>query len=185
MTIKLIEPPTIENELVTLDEVKLFLRIDHSEEDILIETLIKVAREHCESITRRALAISTYELILDNVDSNTVLIPLPPLNSVESIITVDKEDNETIISSEDYYVNTEIELGSVTFKKIPSNFKVIKIKFKAGYNEFNTPQPIIHSIKLLVSHMYDNREIISDKAVNEIPFTVNALLSPYKVMRWI
>ena len=42
-------------EPVTLAELKTFMRIDGSEDDALIESLIVAARELCESYTGRAL----------------------------------------------------------------------------------------------------------------------------------
>ena len=44
------------------------------------------------------------------------------------------------------------------------------------------PAPIMHAIKLLVGHWYQNREAVSvGVAVAELPRAVKALLDPFRV----
>lgn len=43
-------------EWLTIEQVKLHLRLDHDEEDSLLASLIKVAAEYVETDTRRSLA---------------------------------------------------------------------------------------------------------------------------------
>lgn len=62
------------------------------------------------------------------------------------------------------------------------------ITYVAGYGDDATsvPQPIRAAIKLLVGHLYENRESVivsaSRAVVAEVPFTVDALLAPYRVL---
>ena len=39
------------------------------------------------------------------------------------------------------------------------------------------PTPIIQAIKLMVNHLYEHREAVSDLAIKEVPMTVKSLLS--------
>ncbi|WP_096232267.1 head-tail connector protein [Thermoanaerobacterium sp. RBIITD] len=61
MNLILIEGPELEP--VSLEEAKLHLRVDGTEEDALISALISTAREFCESFTGRSLALQTFEYI--------------------------------------------------------------------------------------------------------------------------
>ena len=63
MPIKLRTPPA--GEPLSLAEVKLHLRIDNSDEDLLLTMLISAARLHAENVTRRAFMTQTYDLYLD------------------------------------------------------------------------------------------------------------------------
>ena len=55
----------VSTEAITTEEAKTHLRVDISDDDTYIDSLVKVAREYCENYTRKALAQKTLELILD------------------------------------------------------------------------------------------------------------------------
>ncbi|MFU0824060.1 head-tail connector protein [Clostridium sp.] len=63
MNIKVIEE--IGPDIVTLEEVKGHLRVEHNDEDAYITSLIKVATEYCENFTGRVIKQKTVEVILD------------------------------------------------------------------------------------------------------------------------
>ncbi len=52
-------------EPVSLAEAKLHLRVDYSNDDLLIAALITAARQHAENDTRRALVTQTWRQVLD------------------------------------------------------------------------------------------------------------------------
>lgn len=80
MTTILISRPV--GEPVPLAEAKVFLRIDHAEEDALVESLITAARQHVESVTGRALLTQGWRTVLDAWPAKRVVripaVPLPP-----------------------------------------------------------------------------------------------------------
>ena len=47
----------------------------------------------------------------------------------------------------------------------------------------DVPTPIIQAIKLLTTHLYENRELVTQMSANTIPYTVGQLLQPYRVIR--
>lgn len=53
------------NPVVSLADAKLYLRVDHSDEDTLIAALVEAATGMVESMTRRSLIYQTYRLTLD------------------------------------------------------------------------------------------------------------------------
>ena len=54
-------------EPVTLEEAKLYCRVDHDAEDALIAALIVAARQHAERKTGRVLRASTWEMTVGGV----------------------------------------------------------------------------------------------------------------------
>ena len=183
----------VSTEPVTLSEVKAHLRVDSILDDTLITSLITVAREYIENFTKRALATQTLELILDSFpNAEYIDLPLSPLQSVTSVKYKDSSGNETTLGSSGYIVNTDFLPGKIilaygcswpTFTPYPTG--AIRIKYVAGH-ETNNPVPI--SIKqamlLLIGHLYENREATNIKELKEVPFAVNALLYPYKILGW-
>ena len=47
----------------------------------------------------------------------------------------------------------------------------------------DVPEPIVQAIKLLTTHLYENREAVTSLGVNAIPYTIGAMLQPYRILR--
>jgi uncharacterized phiE125 gp8 family phage protein len=180
---KIITPPV--SEPITLAEAKTFLRVDHTDEDILIQSLITASREYCEVFQRRSIATKTYEMTLDRFPSERFIrIPLPPLKTVSSVIYKDSEGTDTTFT--DYVVDTDNEPGQIvldynkswpSFTPYPVN--VVRIQFTAGYDEI--PEQTKQAMYMLIGHWYENRESVSPQSMNTVPFATDALLYPNRV----
>lgn len=192
MNIKIITD--VATELATLTEAKSHLRVDSNHDDSLITSLITVAREYCENVTRRALATKTIELILDDFPNSDYLeLPMSPVQSVTSIKYKDSVGTETTWGSGNYITNLDdtpavirpVFGGSwASFTPYPSG--AVRIRYVAGHKSDGVTLPISikQSILILICHLYENREATTQKALSEVPFSVNALLHSYKIARW-
>lgn len=67
MRLQSLSPPAVEP--VTLAEAKLHLRVDIADDDAMITSLIKAAREFCETELRQALITQQWRLLLDSFPS--------------------------------------------------------------------------------------------------------------------
>jgi len=182
-------------EPITLAEAKVHLRVDITDDDSLITALIVTARQHVEAITRRALITQTWDLTLDAwPDGDTILVPLPPLQSVTSVTYKDSAGTVYTMPVTDYIVDKVEEPGRIVLaygKTWPSATLypagAITVRFAAGYGDATkVPQAIKQAMLLLIGQWYESRETISiGNIVNELPFTVEALLWPYRVLRWL
>jgi hypothetical protein len=73
MSLRLIQPPAVEP--ITLDEAKVQARIDHDDDDALLEGFIGAAREWCEQFTSRVFITQTWRLTLDRFPVPGVMQP--------------------------------------------------------------------------------------------------------------
>jgi len=189
---KLITPPA--NEPLTEEEVKLQLRIDHSEEDELLRVYIQAARQSCEEETWRALLTQTWELQLPAWPlSREIELPKPPLQSVTSVKYTLQDGTVQTMSSSLYRVDTTSEPGRIVLvasASWPSDTLdvglPIAIRFVAGYGSTATsvPAPLLQGMRLLVGTWYANRESVNvGNIVNELPFATAALWRRSQV-RW-
>lgn len=177
-----ITPPVLEP--VTMPEMREHLRVEHTEEDTLIDSLITAARELCEETTRRAFITQTIRLSLEEWPGYGYIgLPRPPLQSVSAVRYVDESDNQLTFASSNYVVETAREgLFLRSGASWPSvTLRVgspITVEYVAGYGD--TPQYVPEryrqAIRLLAAHWYDRREVASEKQQYEIPYAVNALL---------
>jgi uncharacterized phiE125 gp8 family phage protein len=184
MNLKLITAPTLEP--VTLEEAKSHRRIESSDEDVLIVGFIEAAREWCEGYQNRAFITQTWELALDCFPpEDRIRIPKPPLQSVESIKYYDTDETEHTFSADSYHVDTYSEPGRVVLKygeTWPSDTlrtaNGVIIQFTAGYSDTaaTVPEKVKQAIKVLVGHLYENREATDIKELKEVPFAVCSLL---------
>jgi uncharacterized phiE125 gp8 family phage protein len=184
MGLKLTTPPA--SEPVTLQEIKDHLRILGTDEDALITVMIEPARDYCEKYQNRAYITQTWELALDQFPSeDRIRIPLPPLQSVSSVKYYGTDDTEYTLPAADYQVDIYSQPGRVVLKYGKSWPSVtlrpangVIITFIAGYGTTadEVPERMKQAIKVLMGHLYENREATDLKELKEVPFAVHALL---------
>jgi len=183
-----------ESEPVSLVEAKLHLRVDHSDEDALINRLIVAAREMAEDATWRALITSTWELRMDTFPQMPLRLPKAPLQSISSIKYVNEDGDESTVATTVYDVETQNEPGFIFFKPNqdwPSvtlyPYGGVRIQFVAGYADADAvPSKVKAAILLAVGHLYENREqvvVASGLAPVDLPMGFYALLGSEKVWR--
>lgn len=137
MAVKLITPPAIEP--ISIDEAKMHVREDFTDQDPLLALYIKAARQHLDNGESgwlgRALINQTWELTVDSFPSANscwsyyypnrwfstspynngmaIKIPFPPLREIVSITYFDAAGNEQTMSPNDYTVDLVSEPGWV------------------------------------------------------------------------
>lgn len=141
MYLKTITAPTVEP--ITLIEVKRHLRIyDDTSFDTELTAMITRAREYAEENIRRALAPQTLEYGIDDFPSEEYLnLPMPPLNTITSVKTLDRYGNETTLTATtQYLVDVDQTPGRIVLPYSvawPTNadypVNPIKIRYTAGY----------------------------------------------------
>ena len=185
MSLQLTTPPAAEP--VTLDQAKAHLRVDTTDDDALITALIAAARARAEWHTGRAFVTQGWTLWLDGWPCNGVIeIPLPPLQSVQSVTAYAPDDSATGLDAATYQVDTASAPARLALKpnaSPPVNLRAlnaIAIAFTAGYGEAaDVPAAIQQAILMIVAALYAHR---GDEAA-EIPQEALALLAPYRVVK--
>lgn len=187
---------------VTLAEVKEHLRVDTTDEDTLIATLISAAVDYVSGrsgFTGRALVTQTWDYYLPEFPANNapILLPLPPVQSVTSVIYKDENGTEQTLATSIYGTNNASEPAALVVKQDqtwPETYlawDAVKIRFVAGYaptgggspTDFasGVPDAIKAAIFLTVGDLYQNREAQNLTTGSfQINHTVKNLLNPYR-----
>lgn len=179
-------PPA--SEPLSLAEAKIFLRVDHSDENDLIESLIATARQVVEGWTHRALITQTVVVTWDRLRSGVWLeIPKPPLQSVTKIEAREKDGNYSDIATT-YSVDTASLPGRVKFLDMPDYSTeypaAIKMTYDAGYGDSATdvPNSLRQCVRFLVAHYYDLREPVTvGQAASRVPYSLQTILNAERV----
>ena len=173
-------------EPVTLQDVREFLKVEVTDDDTLIISLIKTARRHAETFTRRAFITQTWKLTLDKFPASDVplLIPRAPLQSVSSVKYIDTDGVTQTLATSKYIVDIENTPGRISpafgevWPDTRSRIGAVTIEFVAGYgNPSTVPEGLKTAIRLLVAHWYETRmPVVAGKTPSEVPFSIEALL---------
>ncbi|QQR69110.1 MAG: phage head-tail connector protein [Alphaproteobacteria bacterium] len=189
MALVLITPPALEP--LTVAQARAHLRVDTTDDDVVIEELIRAARQRAEDCTGRALGQQTWELLLADFPTrgSPIDLPKPPNPSITSLTYIDPSGVSTVMPSTDY----EIVPGSVLSRLTPVYGKTwpdtlrreacVKIRYQTGY--IQVPAPILSWMKLLVGTLYDHRETVlrgETATASFLPSGVSdSLIDPYIV----
>jgi uncharacterized phiE125 gp8 family phage protein len=199
MALRLITGPTVQP--LTLEEVKAHLRVDYSDADDLISAYIAAATSYVEGqygFTGRALVTQTWELVIDHFPVHEIKIPLPPLQSIESIKYDGSDGLEVTLAADQYYVDDVSEPAWVVpitggwptavFDAINS----VRIRFVAGYDATtdsppdlrgNIPRAIKQAMLLYIGNFHEHREEnIVGLTTMKLPFAAENLLRPFRVV---
>lgn len=173
---------------VSLAEAKLHLRIDGTDDDANVTSLISRATDYAEKQTGRAMVSQQWRLILDGFPCRAIRVPLPPLSSVESITYTDTDGATQTLDSADYLVNPFGLVGEVVpayGKSWPATLAQpmsVKVEFTCGYEDAaSVPAAIKAAILLTIGALDQNREASSTLQSFKLPLGVDALLSAYVV----
>lgn len=192
MALKLTIPPDVEP--ISLDEAKAHLRVDTSEDDELISSLITAAREFAEGFQNRSYTTQTWDLWLDHWPSKGYIsTPRPPLQYISSIKCYSPDNTEYTINPADYFADSKSEPGRVilAYGKCWPPVELrrangIVVTFVGGYGEpTQVPKKMLLAMKLLIGFWYENREAAVTGAVSrELEFTVHSLLWQDRVVEF-
>lgn len=175
-------------EVITLADAKVHLRLGSGvhPDDTYITGLITAAREWTELYIERAIGTQTLEIALDEFPDGFKLVPY--VQSVTSITYLDIAGALQTITGTDYILDNYSSPAWVVpaFGKVwPESYEVanaVKIRFVAGYDVDNpVPQSIVSAMKLIIGHLYENRQQNVGATINELPMGVMALLQAYRL----
>ena len=125
------------DEPVTLDEAKSQCRVDGNESDVLLERLIKVAREVVEKRTGRVLRAQKLTFSIDGF-GRPLSLPRAPINAILSISYTDHTGAAAILGADRYALRRPLGvptlrlLGSSPVPSVHRDGDVV-IEVEAGY----------------------------------------------------
>ncbi len=167
------------NYAVDLDDVKTYLKIDTTADDVLIQSLIKTATLLIEKYTRRELLTKTFNMYCDffpccncygytyagRMNENTILLKRSKLQGITSIkyyynnILETMDDSLYDFTEANDYSRIYLINSSDSWTNTDTRKQAINIEFEAGYGETNTsiPDALKDALKILIAYMYENR----------------------------
>jgi uncharacterized phiE125 gp8 family phage protein len=193
MILKLKTAPT--SEPLDILDCAQHLRIDSTNEDAYLTSLIKAARQYVENLCGPLITQTWYQYQDRFPNGYDLAIGKPRLITVTSLKYTNEAGTQSTFSSSYYTVSIQDEYRPLIVLRDdydwPDNGELyntnpIEIEFTCGYGATAAyvPEPIKIAMLMLISQWYENREpSISGPGsiIAAVPFSVDALLSDYRV----
>jgi uncharacterized phiE125 gp8 family phage protein len=184
MTYALITPPLAE--VLTLAETKAHLRLDTSDEDDLVATLIRVAREHLERTTGLCLMTQGWRFYLDSISEDGVIqIARGPVQSIESMTVYDGAGTASSVSLEGHVLDGQgrpARLMLAQRAKPGRAVNGVEVDFTAGFGASATdvPDTLKRAMLTHVAQMFSCRGVVAaDDQPALIPPGYDRLVAPF------
>ena len=179
-------------EPLTVAEAKLHLRVDISDDDAYIGTLITAAREWVENYLDRTLITTQLILRAAEFPTEELELPRPPMvasgTATAVVITYTLADTTTATLSTALYrvdrTSTPGNVAPIINGTWPSDViedaNAVAVTYWAGYGptSASVPATIRHACLMLIGHWYDRRSAVLTGTISKpIEFAVESLLA--------
>lgn len=182
----LVTPPA--EDVLTLAEVKSHLRVESSDEDGLISSLLASATERFDAqhgILGRALVTQTWQMTGSAFGSQWRLSPVP-VQSIASVTYLDADEVSQTLATTSYRLVKDNQTATVHWLSdlpgVADHHEAITVQFVAGYGgAISVPDGIKQAILLLVGHWYEHRQIVAYGSHSPIAMALDAQTQLYRV----
>ncbi|MFZ4605159.1 MAG: head-tail connector protein [Caulobacter sp.] len=184
MSVVIITAPTPD---LYLADVKAYLRIEHADDDAVIEGFIAAASAWVDGpngILNRSIWPQTLELRQDDFTA-PVSLPYGPVSAIVSVKYIDADGVEQTVGSSVYELADGV-LGLAHNQSWPTprgDVGGVRIRYAAGHSVGEREvQTVKQALLMLIAHWNANREAVSvGGSVNELPMGTRALLAPFLI----
>ena len=177
-------------EPVTLAEAKAHCRIDTTDDDAYLATLVTAARTYVEDVLDITMITTILEARYDCFPLWELTLPRPPLASqTVTVIYRDEAGTDSTITSaanafqsDPYATPGRIyPLYNGVWPSVRGDETCVTVRWSAGYGGSGStvPATLKHMILILVAHWYANREpvVSANMQMQNIPHTFETLLA--------
>lgn len=176
--------------VITTADAKDHLRVDHADEDSLIDRLIVASIIAIETKSRSAIVPQTLELRVPRFPyaGGYVLMPRSPVRSITSVKYLDTDLVEQTVDPSVYAINdggmpARLFLADTSVAMWPTvkNDRAdgVRIRYDAGPSTVGgVSDEMISAILLMVGHLYENRQsVVTGTIATKIPDAVESLVA--------
>jgi uncharacterized phiE125 gp8 family phage protein len=177
-------------EPVTLSQAKIFMKIDATDDDDLVGTLLTAARLMVEAAANRVLIHQTWRLVLDQWPYDGALrLPVAPVSAIvaarvfsaanvaipvdAAVLTLEPGNDPPLIR----VTATPPAIGRLT--------RGLEIDVLAGFGAAATdvPAPLRQAVLRLAARWFENRGDVVARDASALPAEIAALIAPYRRAR--
>jgi len=175
MTYQNIEELASENakEILSLKEVKSYLKIDLDDSDEFLSDLIITVRQYAEKFLNFHFTRKSFrQLNLGNNIQNINIIHTPVI-SIKSLSVINNDQKNVQVSSDEYYFD---HFNQISITKLAFLYNKVILLYEVGYKNSNfIPLPLKTGMLMHIASIYD-----SGNLSDPIPMPVLNLYQQYR-----
>ncbi|MEN3158291.1 head-tail connector protein [Alkalimonas sp. NCh-2] len=174
--------------MISLELAKKHLVVDHDEDDVLIQGLIKAAYLHAENKTNTCFEPKEVTITLDHLPhgAEPIKLDVTPVREVVEFSFVDPQGDTLELPAETMrldkrplYPTLAPQFGT-SWPKTIAEPESVHITLAVGYEE--TPADAQAAMLLMIGNWYANREsVVIGTISSSLPMGVSMLLEPYMI----
>ncbi len=149
---------------LSLQQAKQHLHVTHNDDDTYIAELVAAAVEYVETLIGVALIQTDYQSWFPAWQDCFELPRWPAMADPVPTVQYYADDTLTTLAGAYEFVRHDkqpsqlVRLASVSLPTADTRAYPIVLNWRAGYAADAVPATLVHALKLLVRHWYDNRE---------------------------
>ena len=168
--------------VISTSDLKDHLRVTSSDEDSLINSYRTAACQFVENYCNTRLtsqSVYFYAQAFGAIGE----FQISPVISVTAVEYKTSQGGSYIsLASTNYYVERARVPALIKFMTAPSvdNDAIAPVRVTATCGYATTPEPLVHAVRLLVAHYFENRQAAEVGFIKEIPLGIKSLLNTYR-----
>ena len=170
--------------VVTVAEIKSFLRVEHSVDDALLVRIRTAAVEYVQEYTNTL--IGPHACVGYSDRWRTTQIPVGPVTLINGVsYLAENGGSYQTLDSGYWFGDIDAKPARIRFLSPPTlaadEFNAVKIDFSAGFTD--VPASMVHAIYMLSANMYEQRlpEVVGT-ITTATKFGVDSLLSTHRII---
>lgn len=165
---------------VSVAEAKTHLRIDHSEDDVLIESMIEAATGHLDGpngILGRGLITQVWSETFERFAPELPL-RVGPVSSISGVTYTDDDGQPQAAPGARLVTHMGSAWAVPAVGEAWPSGRTVSVEYTVGSD--TAPAPIKAAILLHVGALYEHRESIAVDVPKVVPMAYEALITPYR-----
>jgi len=175
---------TTGTDVVSLSDMKEFLRVDHTDEDTTITALLDAAVAHVSDYCNRhfrTTAVVTFKLERWRAAS----LAFGPVTGITSVSYYDTSGTSQTLDASKYYTEEHTDgPWRIYFHDVPDleDYNAHPVTITATCGKGATGN-VKHAVRMLVAHWYENRRaVVTGATPVEVPMAVQAILNSERII---
>lgn len=176
-------------EILSLDDCKAHLSLDPEDDefDLLVAALrdaaIEFVERHCSRKLGAVTGLTWNAEGLPSRAGDGVRLTILPVTGLTSIVWRDSAGEEVTGTADDFRVKLDGRVLPKVGKQWPTGVAGdVTITFDAGYSDGEAPPALLQAVRLMLGHLFMNREaVVAGAASGEVPLGVIALCNPFRM----
>ena len=145
---------------LTTSDMKLYLKIEHQLEDVLLQDMIAAATDSFERYTSTAITQQIWEVVYKKIDVIEIELPIRPVMKIIDVMHVD-------LNYQLQHINKYKLVDCILVIDPIPTCQFLTIRFQAGQDSWPTSEAIKLALMEHIAFLYENRETNKNFDINK------------------